>query len=93
MPFAKFCIYSFLGSLPWCILLAYVGTIIGDNLEQLTPIFHNLDIVILVLLVALIVLYVWRHLRNDRRAREAHGTVQQARLDVSEQKTTQQPRV
>src|SRR5436305_11520994 len=32
MPFAKFCIYTLLGSLPWCFLLAYVGTIIGGNL-------------------------------------------------------------
>src|SRR5215472_15424064 len=40
MPFAKFCIYTFLGSLPWCFLLAYVGTVVGDNIEQISPIFH-----------------------------------------------------
>lgn len=90
MPFAKFCIYSFLGSLPWCILLAYVGTLIGDNLEQLSPIFHSLDVVILVLLVALIVLYVWRHIRNDRKARESHASLEQAKLDVSQQQTLRQ---
>lgn len=93
MPFAKFCIYTFLGSLPWCILLAYVGTLIGDNLEQLGPIFHSLDVVILVLLVALIVLYVWRHLRNDRKAREGHVALEQAKLDLSQQQTKEQPRV
>ncbi len=71
MPFVKFCLYSFLGSLPWCLLLAYVGTLIGNNLDKLSPIFHSLDVVILVLLVALVVLYVWRHIRNDRKAREA----------------------
>ena len=90
MPFAKFCIYSFLGSLPWCFLLAYVGTLIGGNLEALSPIFHDLDAVILVLLVALVVLYVWRHLRNDRKARESHAALEQAKLDVSQQETLRQ---
>ncbi len=73
MPFAKFCLYTLLGSLPWCFLLAYVGTILGEHSDVLSPIFHSLDVVILVLIVLLLVLYVWRHLRNDRKAREAHA--------------------
>ncbi len=89
MPFAKFCIYSFLGSLPWCFLLAYVGTLVGDNLEQLGPIFHSFDVVILVLLVILVVLYVRRHIRNDRKAREAHAALEQAKFDISQQQTGQ----
>jgi membrane protein DedA with SNARE-associated domain len=72
MPFVKFCIYTFLGSFPWCLLLAYLGTLLGANLEKLTPYFHSFDIVILVILVILIGLYIWRHIRNDRRARAAH---------------------
>lgn len=95
MPFVKFCLYSFLGSLPWCFVLAYVGkTVIGDNIkdiEKLTPIFHDFDAVILVALVALVVLYVWRHLRNDRKAREAHVAVEQTELDVSQRETARQP--
>lgn len=95
MPFAKFCLYSFLGSFPWCFVLAYVGkTVIGDNIqniEKLSPIFHSFDVVILVLLAALVVLYVWRHLRNDRKAREAHAVLEQAKLDISQQQTAQQP--
>jgi membrane protein DedA with SNARE-associated domain len=73
MPFVKFCVYSFLGSFPWCLLLAYVGTVIGGNLTKLSPIFHSLDIVIIVLVVVLVALYIWRHVRNDRRARAAHA--------------------
>ena len=95
MPFAKFCLYSFLGSFPWCFVLAYVGkTVIGDNIqhiEKLSPIFHSFDVVILVLLAALVVLYVWRHLRNDRKAREAHAGLEQPGLDISQQQTAQQP--
>src|SRR5437588_2521686 len=48
MPFSKFCLYSFLGSFPWCLLLAYLGTILGNNLAALSPIFHSLDAVIAV---------------------------------------------
>ena len=95
MPFVKFCLYSFLGSLPWCFLLAYVGkAVIGDNLkniEKLSPIFHTFDVVIIALLVALVVLYVWRHLRNDRKAREAHTALEQANVDISQQPTARQP--
>jgi membrane protein DedA with SNARE-associated domain len=69
MPFIKFCIYTFLGSFPWCLLLAYVGTLIGNNLGTISPIFHYLDIVIVVAVVVLVALYIWRHIRNDRRAR------------------------
>jgi membrane protein DedA with SNARE-associated domain len=72
MPFGKFVVYTFLGSFPWCLLLAYAGTVIGGNLSKLTPIFHSLDIVILVAVVALVALYIWRHIRNDRLARAAH---------------------
>src|SRR5438477_4148779 len=54
MPFVKFVVYSFLGSFPWCLLLAYGGTVIGGNLTKLAPIFHGLDIVIIVAVVALV---------------------------------------
>ncbi len=75
MPFVKFCSYSFLGSLPWCFVLAYVGYTLGQHLDTLGPIFHSADIVIAVVVVLLIVLYVWRHVRNDRKARAEHAAL------------------
>src|SRR5947209_6451674 len=33
-PFAKFCVYIFLGSFPWCLLLAYLVNILGANLPK-----------------------------------------------------------
>ena len=77
MPFAKFCLYTFLGSFPWCLLLAYVGTVIGNNLSRLSPIFHDLDVVIIVAVVALVALYIWRHIRNDRKARAEQAAAEQ----------------
>jgi membrane protein DedA with SNARE-associated domain len=73
MPFARFCLYTFLGSLPWCLLLAYLGTVLGNHLQTLASVFHGLDGLILLALLILVVLYVWRHIRNDRRARAAHA--------------------
>jgi membrane protein DedA with SNARE-associated domain len=72
MPFLKFCVYTLLGSFPWCLLLAYAGYVLGNHLSTLGPIFHSLDVVILVVVVTLVILYIWRHIRNDRRARAAH---------------------
>jgi len=73
MPFARFCVYTFLGSFPWCLLLGYVGYVLGKNSTTLGPIFHDLDIVIVVLVVILVALYIWRHIRNDNRARAEHA--------------------
>ena len=78
MPFGKFCLYTFLGSFPWCVLLAYLGTVLGNNLDRLKPIFNSLDVVIVALIVILIVLYVWRHIRNDRKARAEHAAAEAA---------------
>ncbi|MBA2286104.1 MAG: DedA family protein [Ktedonobacteraceae bacterium] len=71
MPFGKFCIYTLLGSFPWCLMLAYVGTVLGNHLGTLGPIFHSLDVVIAVVLVVLVALYIWRHIHHDRMARAA----------------------
>jgi membrane protein DedA with SNARE-associated domain len=73
MPFVKFCIFTFLGSFPWCLLLAYVGTVVGNNLTALTPIFRGSEVIIIIALVILVALYIWRHIRNDRKARAEHA--------------------
>jgi membrane protein DedA with SNARE-associated domain len=77
MPFVKFCIFTFLGSFPWCLLLAYVGTVVGQNLSTLGSVFHGFDLVIIVAVVLLVVLYIWRHIRNDRKARAEHAAAAQ----------------
>ena len=73
MPFVKFCVYTFLGSFLWCLLLAYVGTVVGNNLSALTPIFRSFEVIIIIALVILVALYIWRHIRNDRKARAEHA--------------------
>lgn len=63
MPFGKFVLYSFLGSLPWCLLLAYIGQKLGENWESLRGYFHQFDYLILALILLGIIFWVWRHLK------------------------------
>ncbi len=73
MDFTRFSLYTLLGSLPWTLALAWVGTKLGENSQVLTNVFHGLDTVIAIAIVAAVALYVWRHVRHDNFAR-AHGS-------------------
>lgn len=66
MNMTKFIVYTFLGSFPWCLGLAYVGVKVGENLEVLKPYFHRFDAVIGVVLLAGATFWIWRHVRGSR---------------------------
>jgi len=70
MPRAKFHIYTFLGSWPWCFVLAYAGLKLGANWRSIGKYFHQMDAVIGVLLVAGLVWFVWSHWQHRMRANE-----------------------
>ena len=78
MSFAKFCLYTVLGSLPWCLLLGFLGYQLGNNYDKISGPLHYVDGLVAVVLVVLVVLYVWRHIRNDRRARAEHAASEAA---------------
>jgi membrane protein DedA with SNARE-associated domain len=74
MNMARFTLYTFLGSLPWCIGLAYVGQLLGeqwDKNETLKTWFHRFDFLIGILIVLAVVWWVWRHLKHSRPHDEA----------------------
>ena len=64
MDMKRFIAYTFAGSLPWCLGLAYVGMILGEKWPTLRGYFHKFDLLIGAVLIAGIVWYVRRHLRN-----------------------------
>ena len=69
MNITRFTLYTFLGSLPWCIGLAYVGQLLGeqwDKNETLKTWFHRFDFIIGILIVLAVVWWVWRHLKHSR---------------------------
>ena len=69
MNLTRFTVYTFLGSLPWCLGLAYVGQLLGeqwDKNEALKSWFHRFDFVIGILFVLAAAWWVWRHLKHSR---------------------------
>lgn len=66
MNLARFAFYSFIGSVPWCYLLAYVGLVLGKNWRHISPYMHRLDAVIIGALVALFIWWLVRRLRSAR---------------------------
>lgn len=59
MPFGRFVIYTFLGSLPWSIALVYAGKVLGNNWNALSPYFHRFDLILGLGILVLLFLYLW----------------------------------
>jgi membrane protein DedA with SNARE-associated domain len=66
MNLKKFSFYTFAGALPWCLLFAYLGVKMGNNWEMIREKLHNFDVAMAVLVVILVGLYVWRHIKNKK---------------------------
>ncbi len=62
MNFWKFSIYSFLGSLPFCFALTYLGMKLGKNWPMLKEYFHKADLFIGVLIIVAVVLWIRHHI-------------------------------
>ncbi len=74
MPILRFCALTFAGSFLWSLGLAYGGYLLGENWEALRRVMRPFDIPILVVLVVLVGLYVYRHVRHWRdEARDTRG--------------------
>ena len=67
MNFFKFVIYTFLGSLPWCLMLAYVGKVLGANWEGIRVYFHKADIFIGIIVGLGIICFLYRHLKPEKK--------------------------
>ncbi len=67
MHFGRFVLYSFLGSLPWCLLLGWIGQKMGDNWDSLRPWFHKFDYLIFALIIIGLIWYVRRHIKNTKK--------------------------
>jgi membrane protein DedA with SNARE-associated domain len=64
MNFGKFCFYTFLGSFPWTLGLAYLGLRLGEHWESLKEYFRRFDILIGAIIVLAIIWYILRHVNN-----------------------------
>ena len=70
MKLIPFHVYTFVGSWPFCLLLAWVGMTLGDKWNsdpRLKAFFHRADAVIGVVLVAAIAFYIWHRVKGLRK--------------------------
>ncbi|TCK70179.1 DedA family protein [Acidipila rosea] len=73
MPQLRFHIYTFLGSWPWCFVLAYVGAKLGqgwDSDPRFKAIFHRFHTAVVLVLLISFVWFVWSHWRRSRNEPE-----------------------
>ncbi len=69
--FGKFCFYSFVGSFPWCLFLAYIGLKMGERWPEMRHYFHKFDIVIGAVILIAIVAWLYLHFSHIRKIRRA----------------------
>ncbi len=70
MKLLPFHVFTFVGSWPFCLLLAWIGMTLGDKWNsdsRLKAFFHQADLAIGVVLVAAGAFYVWHRVRGLKR--------------------------
>jgi membrane protein DedA with SNARE-associated domain len=82
MPMARFLVYTFVGSYPWCLALAWIGAKLGkawDTDPRLKAFYHRFELVIVGACVLAVVAFVWHKVREARRpGRPASGAAGEA---------------
>src|ERR1700759_2634988 len=71
MPQMRFHVYTFVGSWPWCFVLAYAGMQLAGRWHtdpRFEQAFHRFHLGVEIALVAGIAWFVWSHLNRARRA-------------------------
>ena len=66
----KLVIFSFVGSLPWCFALAYVGFSLGPFWKDIIGLFDKLDIVIV---LSIVIIFVYMIIENNHNKREENS--------------------
>jgi membrane protein DedA with SNARE-associated domain len=69
MNLTRFVIYTFAGSLPWCLGLAYAGQKLGEQWDKddtLKTWFHRFDFLIGIAGVLFVTWWIWRHVKHSR---------------------------
>lgn len=69
MNLTRFVIYTFAGSLPWCLGLAYAGQKLGEQWDKddtLKTWFHRFDFLIGIAGALFVAWWIWRHIKHSR---------------------------
>lgn len=68
MNVLRFAVYTFLGSIPWCFGLAYIGAVLGENWHMLEGYFYKFDLLIGLGILGTIIYIIWHHRPDFMRA-------------------------
>jgi membrane protein DedA with SNARE-associated domain len=71
MPMGKFVVYTFAGSYPWCLGLAWVGMKLGEAWHtdpRVKALYQRFEILIAVAVLAAGIWFVWHKVAESRRA-------------------------
>lgn len=66
MDIKKFIIYTFVGAVPWCLFLGWLGVLLGPKWGILRRYFHILDVIVIVAVVGLIVYAIVKSRRKEK---------------------------
>lgn len=79
MPLLPFIVLTFLGSLPWCLALAWLGVKLGNNFDKLKKYFHGADAVIVLAVLVGGGYFLWHRIKELREESEARRAARQAK--------------
>jgi len=64
MNFARFTLWTFLGSFIWCWGLGWAGYVFGEHWERVRDLMRPLDIPIVIILGVLVGIFIYRHVKT-----------------------------
>jgi len=67
MPLVPFVVFTFLGSLPWTMLLVFAGVQLGANWDAVGGVLKQFEYAIVALLVVIALAWVWVRMIKPRR--------------------------
>jgi membrane protein DedA with SNARE-associated domain len=68
MDFPRFVLFTFVGSLPWCFVLALIGQSLGEHWKDVGTWLHRFDYLVIVAVLVLVALFLRHHFREERAA-------------------------
>ena len=67
MRLGRFIVFTFLGSLPWTLLLVVAGMVMGSNWEEIGGILKRFEYLVVAILTVIALLWIWFRIVKPRR--------------------------
>lgn len=77
MNLKRFIIFTALGTGIWCIVLAIVGYLIGNNMDLIKENVDTISLIVLPLLALLVIVYIIIHKRRNKILNKSNGNLEE----------------